>query len=63
MCITQFNTWLQRRRQHQQQQQQQVSPKPRRKSAVDSKPTKEILSTPSTPKLLGSPRLARFHQR
>ncbi|CAF2000486.1 unnamed protein product [Rotaria magnacalcarata] len=63
MCITQFNTWLQRRRQHQQQQQQHVSPKPRRKSAVDSKPTKEILSTPSTPKLLGSPRLARFHQR
>ncbi|CAF3327565.1 unnamed protein product [Rotaria socialis] len=61
MCITQFNSWLQRHRQHQQQ--QHVSPKPRRKSAVDSKPTKEILSTPSTPKLLGSPRLARLHQR
>ncbi len=47
MCMTQFHSWLQRRRQQQ---------NLRRKSAVESK-------TNPTPKLLGSPRLARLHQR
>ncbi len=58
MCMTQFHSWLQRRRQ--QQQQQQNSSVHRRKSAIESKS-----NTPScsTPKLLGSPRLARLHQR
>jgi hypothetical protein len=46
--MTQFHSWLQRRRQHN-------SPIQRRKSAVESKE--------SIPKLLGSPRLARFHQK
>jgi len=58
MCITQFNSWLQRRRQ-----QQQHLSVPRRKSAIDSKSNKGSRSPPSTPKLLGSPRLARFHHR
>ncbi len=53
MCMTQFNSWLQRRRQHHQ-------AVPRRKSAVVPKTNKDI---PSSPKLLGSPRLARLHQR
>jgi hypothetical protein len=58
MCMTQFHSWLQRRRQ------QYHLSVPRRKSAVDSKPNKELRSSPcSTPKLLGSPRLARLHQR
>ena len=56
MCVTQFNSWLQRRR--------QPPSQPRRKSAIDPKTNKEIISSPcSTPKLLGSPRLARLHQR
>jgi len=58
MCMTQFNSWLQRRRQ-----QQQHLSVPRRKSAMDSKSNKGSRSPPSTPKLLGSPRLARFHHR
>ncbi|CAF0893415.1 unnamed protein product [Rotaria sordida] len=58
ICMTQFNSWLQRHRQ------QRHSSLPRRKSATDSKTTKEIISSAcSTPKLLGSPRLARIHQR
>jgi hypothetical protein len=53
MCMTQFNSWLQRRR--------QAHPSVlRRKSAVDPK---TVSSPCSTPKLLGSPRLARLHQR
>jgi hypothetical protein len=59
MCMTQFNSWLQRRRQ----QQQQNLTVPRRKSAIDSKSNKGQRSPPSTPKLLGSPRLARLHHR
>lgn len=47
MYMTQFHSWLQRRRQH--------SPVRRRKSTVESKV--------STPKLFGSPRLARLQQR
>lgn len=59
MCMTHFQSWLQRRRQHQQQHQQLDVL--RRKSAVESK---EHLPSPSaTPKFLGSPRLARIHQR
>jgi len=60
MCMTQFNSWLQRRRQ-----QQQHLSVPRRKSAIDSKTNKDLKSSSpcSTPKLLGSPRLARIHQR
>ncbi len=59
MCMTQFNSWLQRRRQ------QQHLSVPRRKSAIDSKTNKDLKSSSpcSTPKLLGSPRLARIHQR
>jgi len=50
--MTQFHSWLQRRR-------QQHSSSQRRKSAIESK-----VPTPySTPKLLGSPRLARFRQK
>ncbi|CAF3176811.1 unnamed protein product, partial [Rotaria sp. Silwood2] len=58
ICMTQFNSWLQRHR-------QQHSSLPRRKSAADSKTnTKELISSAcSTPKLLGSPRLARIHHR
>ncbi|CAF3547833.1 unnamed protein product [Rotaria sp. Silwood1] len=57
ICMTQFNSWLQRHR-------QQHSSLPRRKSAIDSKTSKEIISsTCSTPKLFGSPRLARIHNR
>jgi hypothetical protein len=57
MYMTQFNSWLQRRR-------QQNRSLIRRKSTVDSKPTRELISAPcSTPTLLGSPRLARLHQR
>jgi hypothetical protein len=48
MYLTQFHSWLQRRR-------QQYSPIPRRKSTAESKA--------SPPKLLGSPRLARLHQK
>jgi hypothetical protein len=57
--MTQFNSWLQRRRQ------QQHLSVPRRKSAIDSKTNKDLKSSSpcSTPKLLGSPRLARIHQR
>ena len=51
--MTQFNSWLQRRRQHHES-------VPRRKSAVEPKTNKDI---PSSPKLLGSPRLARLHQK
>jgi hypothetical protein len=47
MCMTQFHSWLQRRRRQQ---------NLRRKSTVESK------SSP-TPKLFGSPRLVRLHQR
>ena len=50
MYLTQFHSWLQRRRQ------QQNSPLPRRRSDVE---TKEL----APPKLLGSPRLARIHQK
>jgi hypothetical protein len=58
MCMTQFNSWLQRRRQ------QQHLSVPRRKSAVDSKTNKDIKPSPcSSPKLLGSPRLGRLHQK
>ena len=49
MYLTQFHTWLQRRRQ------QQNSSLPRRKSDVETKVP--------PPKLLGSPRLARLHQK
>jgi hypothetical protein len=50
--MIQFHSWLQRRRQH-------YSPVERRKSATESK-----VPTPgSTPKLLGSPRLARLHRK
>jgi hypothetical protein len=50
--MTQFHSWLQRRR-------QQHSSSERRKSAIESK-----VPTPcSTPKLLGSPRLARLQRR
>ncbi|CAF1226596.1 unnamed protein product [Adineta steineri] len=57
MCMTQFNSWLQRRR-------QQHLSVPRRKSAIDPKTNKEMKLSPcSTPKLLGSPRLARIHQK
>jgi hypothetical protein len=52
MCMTQFHSWLQRRRQH------NLSIE-RRKSANESK-----VPTPyATPKLFGSPRLARLHQK
>ena len=54
MCMTPFHSWFQRRRQQQQQQQDVLVA--RRKSAVESK------SSP-TSRLLGSPRLARLHQR
>lgn len=52
--MTQFHSWIQRhRRQH------PNSPPKRRKSAIESK-----VPTPcSTPKILGSPRLARLHQK
>jgi hypothetical protein len=55
MCITQINSWFHRRRQ----QQQHSSSVQRRNSAIDS----EIPTPCSTPKLFGSPRLARLHQR
>lgn len=56
MCMTQFNSWLQRRRQH--------LSVPRRKSAIEPKTNKESKLSPcSTPTLLGSPRLARLHKR
>lgn len=52
MYMTQFHSWLQRRR-------QQHSSNQRRKSAIESK-----IPTPcSTPKLLGSPRLARLREK
>lgn len=58
--MTQFHSWIQRhRRQHHQQQQQHDSPPVRRKSAIES----QTLALCSTPKLLGSPRLARLHQK
>lgn len=57
ICMTQFNSWLQRRR-------QQHLSEPRRKSAIDPKPNKDTKSSPSsTPKFFSSPRLARIHQR
>ncbi|CAF0769244.1 unnamed protein product [Adineta ricciae] len=57
MCMTQFNSWFQRRR-------QQHLSESRRKSAVDPKTNKDSKISPcSTPKFLGSPRLARIHQR
>ncbi|UJR22333.1 hypothetical protein I4U23_025395 [Adineta vaga] len=57
MCMTQFNSWLQRRR-------QQHLSESRRKSAIDPKTNKDIKISPcSTPKFLGSPRLARIHQK
>jgi hypothetical protein len=52
MCVNQFNSWLQRRRQR------HLSVE-RRKSATESKAS----SPCSTPRLLGSPRLARLHQK
>lgn len=62
MCITQIHSWLQRRRhQSQSQTQSHTSPRQRRrKSAFDSKMSP---SNNATPKLFGSPRLARLHQR
>ncbi|CAF0886920.1 unnamed protein product [Adineta steineri] len=53
MCAAQITSWLQRRRQ------QQHPSVPRRKSATETKITIPNL----TPKLFGSPRLARLHQR
>ena len=52
--MTQFHSWLQRRRQH------QHTSVPRRKPDIDSKTHNHI---PSTPTFLGTPRLARLHQR
>lgn len=64
MCMTQFNSWFQRHRSHQHRQQHQTAIKPRRRSTLESKTPKETMSSScSTPKLLGSPRLARLHQR
>jgi hypothetical protein len=59
MYMTQFHSWLQRHRQ------QYHHPSVfRRKSAVDSKTNKDLLSSScSSPRLLASPRLARLHQR
>jgi len=50
--MTQFHSWLQRRR-------QQHSAVNRRKSAMESKTS----TSSTTPTLLGSPRLARLHQK
>lgn len=56
--MTQFHSWFQRHRRQQQHPQRDSSPI-RRKSAIETK-----IPTPcSTPKLLGSPRLARLHQK
>ena len=54
MYISQINSWLQRRRR---QQQSSIS---RRKSTTEPDPSESHVTTP---KLLGSPRLARLHQR
>ena len=57
MCVSQFHSWLQRRRQQQPHPTTNL-PRRRRKSALDSKSPSQM-----TPTLLGSPRLARLHQR
>lgn len=69
MCLSQIHSWFHRRRRPstQQQQQNENLVKPRRQSAFETKSKKESLPTPisssSTSKLYGSPRLARLHRR
>ena len=61
ICFSQFQSWFRRRPQQSSIQQTNLV-KPRRKSAIETKSRKEVL-TASTPKLYGSPHLARLHRR